>query len=185
MKTILLTIITSLMLSGCLGGGESYIGGDFEIPSTKGTFKLKDYRGKVVVLYFGYRYCPDVCPTTLSVLSNMYHSLSAEEREQVQVLFISVDTQRDSIDRLAKYIVYFQKDFIAATSTEEHIQKIASMYGVRYKIHQPKVGKKNYSVDHSTQAYVIGKDGKFVEYIAHGEGVEAIKNRIKPYLGVK
>jgi protein SCO1/2 len=157
---------------------------DFEIPSTQGIFKLKDFRGKVVVLYFGYRFCPDICPTTLNDLSRSYKAI--QDQDKVQVIFISVDPERDNLDNLKEYVGFFHKDFIGATDSPAKIRVLADLYGVKYsKFYENKKETKFYSVDHSTQSFIIGKDGSLKNIIAHGEKVELITAKLKKYLQEK
>lgn len=158
---------------------SSYIGGDFSIPSTKGEYKLKDDRGKVVLLYFGYRFCPDICPTTLSTLASVYSSLAKDHQEKVKLVFISVDSERDTIENLKEYVEFFNPKFIGATDTKKNIDKLVNIYGVKYEKHFPK-GKEAgfYTVDHSAEAFIIGKDGEIKEIIPHAEQADLTKEKI-------
>lgn len=158
------------------------IGGDFSIPSTTNTFELKEYRGKVIILYFGYLFCPDICPTTLATLGALTKQMSEVDRKKIQVLFISVDPKRDTLEKIKTYVDFFHPSFIGATDTEENIKEIAKLYAVAYEKHYPKKGGEFYSVDHSTQAFIINKDGKVAELIRHGETANQIQNKINKYI---
>lgn len=172
-----LFIFLSLFLSGCT---TSY---DFEIPSTRGTFKLKEHRGKVIVIYFGYRFCPDICPTTLNELSRAYKKL--KDPDMVEVLFVSLDPERDSLKNLKEYVSFFHKDFIGATATAEMIKSIAKQYGVKYSRFYENKNTPFYSVDHSTQSFIIGKDGDLRNIISHGESAQLITAKLNKYLKEK
>jgi protein SCO1/2 len=158
---------------------SSHLGGDFKIPSTGGEFNLVDYRNKVVILYFGYRFCPDICPTTLSTLAGIYKELTPLQQNLVQVVFISVDNERDTITNLKQYVEFFHKDFIGATDVKNNIVKLTNIYGVKYKKFYPNEKEKtHYSVDHSAEAFIIGKDGKIKDIIPHAEPFNKTKNKI-------
>lgn len=120
MKLKLEYIFTAILAAAIIMGiiftrtSTSHLGGNFAIPSTKGEYKLQQDRGKVVILYFGFRYCPDICPTMLSSLAAAYRKLSKQEQEKLSIIFISVDSKRDNITGLKEYIEFFHSDFIAA-----------------------------------------------------------------------
>lgn len=158
------------------------IGGDFSIPSTIGKFELKDYREKVVIIYFGYLFCPDICPTTLATLGALKKQLPKVEQDNLEVMFISVDPNRDTISKIKNYVEFFHPSFIGGTDTEEKIAKLARAYAVAYEKYYPKKGGTFYSVDHSTQAFIINKQGKVAELIRHGETANQIQKKINKYI---
>jgi protein SCO1/2 len=158
------------------------IGGEFSIPSTKGKFELKNYRGKVVILYFGYLFCPDICPTTLATLGALLKQMPNDDASQVQVVFISVDPKRDTLPKIKDYVEFFHPTMIGATDTEDNVAKIAKKYAVAYEKYYPKKGEAFYTVDHSTQAFLIRKDGKVGELIRHGETAMQIQEKLNKYI---
>ena len=160
------------------------MGGDFSLTSMDGRFNLESLRGKVVVLYFGYRYCPDVCPTTLTSLAAMINALPQEEQNLVKVIFISVDPKRDSIEILDEYVKFFHKDFLALTGNGREITNVAGQYGIAYKINLPNNPDEpeNYTVDHSTQALIVGKDGLLKDAIEHNEPTKMGTTKLKIYI---
>ncbi|MBT4792084.1 MAG: SCO family protein [Halobacteriovoraceae bacterium] len=163
-----------------------YLGGDFKITSTKGKYNLRQDRGKIVIVYFGYRYCPDVCPTTLSDLAFIKNKLTPPEQDLLQVIFISLDPIRDTIPVLDEYVNFFHSTFIGATSSREKLDHIANLYGVKYKIHKPKdKDQTSYTVDHSAEAFIVGKDGQLKDIIPYGEDVNISIKNIKLYMGEK
>lgn len=142
--------------------------GDFILQSANGKVALADYRGKVVVLYFGYTFCPDVCPTSLGILSLALGELTAEELDNVQPLFISVDPERDTVERLKTYAEAFHPRIIGITGSSLEIASVAQEYGVLYmKVEMPGSAL-GYAVDHSSQYYVLNRDGTFNQKINHG-----------------
>ncbi|MCB1160133.1 MAG: SCO family protein [Leptospiraceae bacterium] len=155
------------------------VGGDFGIHNGNMNFDLKTYRGKLVLLYFGYTFCPDICPTTLSIFSKALQKLKPEELQQIQTVFISVDPKRDTEEKLQKYVSFFHKSLIALTDKPEKIADIAKQYGVSYQKHFVKEGEPFYTIDHSTQSFLIGKDGKIAKFIPHGILPEKLAEEIR------
>jgi protein SCO1/2 len=176
---LLLGFVFIIMNQDRVGSTKEHLGGDFEIPSTKGIYKLKEDKGKVVILYFGYRFCPDVCPTTLSALSIIYDELKLKYPNQVKVVFISVDVERDNLKNLKNYIEYFDKSFIAGVDSKNNIDKITNIYGVKYSKFFPKEKEEGfYTVDHSAEIFIIGKDGFIKDIVPHGEENKLFINKI-------
>lgn len=192
MKSITLFILALVILVGVLFWptepehnvmtiSKSPSGGDFTLYSSEGAVKLSDLHGKVVILYFGYTWCPDICPTSLSLLSAALHELEPQELALVRPMFISVDPQRDTPSRLKDYAKYFHPSIIGITGSEEEIASVAKLYGVGYqKVVQDSAT--NYTVDHTSETYVIGKDGKLIERLAHGSPASVIVKSIRTYL---
>tara|TARA_Y100000768_G_C23991369_1_gene693787 strand:- start:7452 stop:8036 length:585 start_codon:yes stop_codon:yes gene_type:complete len=160
------------------------VGGEFTLHSKQGLFKLSDFQGKVVILYFGYRYCPDVCPTTLSSLAAMKNALPQEEQNLVKVIFVSVDPKRDSLEILDEYVKFFDKDFLALTGNEKEVALVAKQYGITYKVNSPSNPREpeNYTVDHTTQALIIGKDGLLKDTIEHNEPIQMGTTKLRIYI---
>ncbi|MBO9668104.1 MAG: SCO family protein [Bdellovibrio sp.] len=135
-------------------------GGDFEIPSTVGSYKTAEKRGKVLFLFFGFAHCPHVCPMTVSNLDRMIQSLPEASRNKVEVLFVSIDPEQDSLESLAKYLKPFKTPIVAATDTHEHLKKISSLFGARYS--RIPSGD-SFMIDHTNQVFVINSRGEWVE----------------------
>lgn len=132
---------------------------DFTLTTSTGEAKsLSDFRGQYVVLYFGYTYCPDVCPTTMNDLKQMAAELGEDRMENVQVILISVDPERDTPEQLATYTGYFHPSFIGMTGTVEEIQAVASQFGIFFERH-PGSENTNYLVDHTSAVTVIDPEG--------------------------
>lgn len=141
---------------------------DFVLQSVTGPVALSDYRGKVVVLYFGYTFCPDICPTSLGILSLALNELSAEELANVQPIFISVDPERDTVERLKTYVEAFHPGIIGVTGSSVEIAHVAQQYGVLYQKVEMPDSALGYGVDHSSMYYVINRDGSLNQRINHG-----------------
>ncbi len=147
---------------------EAPPGGDFTLQSADGPVSLKDLRGKVVLLYFGYTKCPDVCPTSLSFMTQALNEMTDEELEKVQSLFISVDPKRDTVESLKEYVSYFHSNFIGITGTEQEAADVAALYGAKYYEVELKGSAFGYSVNHSSVIYLITPDGELRFIFPHG-----------------
>ncbi|MEH6445594.1 MAG: SCO family protein [Oceanospirillaceae bacterium] len=145
------------------------LGGDFSIPTADGVFNLQDYRNKVVVLYFGYASCPDVCPTALALLGNALKKLPPSSSTQIQPVFISLDPERDTLDKIALYGKYFYPSMISGTDEEKVIDKIVRQYGAFYSYSIQDDSAIGYSVDHTSRLYLIDKKGVLVDTIQHND----------------
>ena len=158
-------IICSLVLAACDGAprfkstditGAEY-GRSLELKDTSGRLRhLEDFRGKAVVLSFGFTHCPDVCPTTLADLAGVMKSLGADA-DRVQVLFVTVDPERDTPEALAKYVGAFDPRFIALHGDLAATQRVAKEFKIYFE--KRKQGE-SYTIDHSAQSYVIDAQGR-------------------------
>jgi protein SCO1/2 len=156
-------------------------GGDFTLAGPAGPVALADYRGKVVVLYFGYTYCPDVCVMSLSLIAQGLAALDEAALQKVQGIFISVDPERDTPERLADYVPFFHPRLIGATGTAEQVATVARMYGSRYRKH-PKAADGTYAVDHSSVTYIVAPDGTLLDMLEHATPPEKITAAINKAL---
>ncbi|MCA9981819.1 MAG: SCO family protein [Anaerolineales bacterium] len=129
---------------------------DFTLVSADGPVNLSDYEGKYIYLYFGYTFCPDVCPATMNELAKMTEQLGADA-ENVQVIMITVDPARDTAELLRDYMAFFDPSFIGLTGTEEEIAAVANTYGVFYEAHEGSA-ESGYLVDHSTRTYLFSPE---------------------------
>lgn len=134
-------------------------GGDFTLQSAGGPVALQDFRGKLVLVYFGYTYCPDICPTALAATAEGLKLLTPEELARVAVIFISVDPERDTPERLKEYTAYFHPEMLGVTGSAEEIAAVAKAFGAGY-IRQPARPDGSYAVDHTTRTYAVAPDGK-------------------------
>lgn len=135
------------------------VGGDFELSRAGGKrVRLQDYRGRVVLLFFGYTYCPDVCPTSLYTLKVAIDDLG-QAADQVQVIMITVDPERDSPDHLQQYAHYFHPQFLGLGGTTDEIEKAARQYHV-YHENGKSLSGGGYLVNHSAYLYLLDKQGK-------------------------
>lgn len=157
-------------------------GGDFRLQSVDGPVALSDFRERVVLLYFGYTACPDICPTNLAIIGYALKQLSPAERQQVQVLFVSVDPARDDLERLAEYAAYFDSGILGITGSPAAVAEAAARYGAAYRRTEAADSAMGYLVDHSAFTYVIDQDGELVDTLPHATPAEAIIARLRELL---
>lgn len=140
----------------------------------------KDLKGKVVLVYFGYTYCPDVCPTTMAELALMKSMLNEQQQEQVQVLMISVDPHRDTPERLEQYLDAFGAGALGLTGTEREIADIAKRYRVAYQIEKPKNpnNPELYDVMHAEGIYVFDQSGRASFLASNSHDIESMRDRV-------
>ncbi|MBK9927186.1 MAG: SCO family protein [Anaerolineales bacterium] len=147
--------------------GEPYpVAPEFTLVQENGTsLQLSAMRGKIVILFFGYTSCPDVCPTTLAELNQALGLLSKDDAEQVQVVFVTVDPQRDTPQRVQEYVNHFNSSFIGLSGTEDELSKTWKAYGVfREVVDSPSAA--GYLVNHTARTTTIDRDGHMrVSYI--------------------
>ncbi|WP_018139782.1 MULTISPECIES: SCO family protein [unclassified Thioalkalivibrio] len=144
-------------------------GGPIELPVATHAerFDLGDYTDQYVWLYFGYTSCPDACPTSLGWIGGALNRLPEELQGQVNGVFISVDPERDTEDRLADYVAHFHADIHAATGSEEDLKPAAKRYGVFYERRATDSAMGDI-IDHSSSTYLIGPEGDLLEIHPHG-----------------
>jgi protein SCO1 len=132
---------------------------DFTLMTSTGEpMSLSDFGDKEVMLYFGYTFCPDVCPTTLNDLAVMMEELGPKRAEKVQVIMVSVDPERDTVEQLATYMPYFHPSFLGMTGSLEDIQTIASQFGIFFE-RQEGDTQAGYLVDHTAVVTLVDRDG--------------------------
>ena len=121
-------------------------------------FRLDDQRGKIVLLFFGYTSCPDVCPTTMGEMKQVVDALG-KSGDSVQVVFISVDPDRDTPEKMQAYADHFNKNFIGLSGSMEELQKIWDAYGIYREANQTDASAMGYIVDHTARVTLVDADG--------------------------
>lgn len=158
------------------------IGGDFRLTDHQGeTFDLKQQRGKVVVMFFGYTWCPMICPESLAHMARVLRELE-DKADQVKVVFISVDPERDTVEKLSQYVPYFNSQLVGLTGTVAEVKQVANAYHARFTLQKTNPDDKLYTVDHSADIYVLGRDGKVAGIIPYGMPVQHILKVISSVL---
>jgi protein SCO1/2 len=187
---LLFVICCSQSVAGEIGAHPSGIrslkvsprGGDFTLESSRGPVSTVEFRGKVIMLYFGYTRCPDVCPTSFSVMAQTLNELDKKELERVVGLFVSVDPERDTVDRLAEYVSYFHPNFIGLTGTQSAVADAAGAYGVQYGFTDASDSAMGYIVNHSAAIYLIDRQGKLRFAFPHETPPETLLGAIRMLL---
>ena len=196
MQKLLLPLIVLAVILGVVVGNQYFSksenagksgvyvdppGGNFTLDSNQGKVSLSDYDGKVRMLYFGYTFCPDVCPGSLQRIGAAFKKLTPEELEKVQGMLISVDPERDTLQKLEDYTKYFHPQIVGVTGTKEQIDEVAKRYDVKYRKAEGS-SPESYLVDHTGYIFVLDKKGKIRDYLPHavqiGRAVEVIRKLI-------
>ena len=154
---------------------------DFTLKDQDGKdFHLKDHRGKVILLFFGYISCPDICPVTLSKLSRAYHLLG-NKAENILTVFVSIDPQRDTPEKMKEYLKYFKLKIVGLTGTKAEIDKVVDAYKASYqKVETDSAA--GYLVDHSDLVYLIDGQGRVVDLIHFDDEASKVAELIKKNL---
>ena len=164
-------------------GLERYeIGGEFELTNQRGErMRLSDLKGQALVMFFGYTFCPDVCPATLARMREVRAALAPEDAARFTGVLISVDPARDTPERIGQYVEFFDPAFVGMTGTEDEIEDIARRYGAQFMIPdgQPEDG---YLVNHSSIAYLIDPSGHVRALYYGDEPVDAVAANVREVL---
>ena len=131
---------------------------EFELARSSGSFRLADTRGNIVLLFFGYTSCPDICPTTMSELKTALERIGEENAENVKVIFVTVDPERDTPERVQEYVNHFDPDFIGLSGSEAELAPIWNKYGVYREIVEG-TSAAGYLVNHTARVTMIDQDG--------------------------
>lgn len=144
---------------------------------------LADFKGKVVVVFFGFTHCPDVCPTTMAEMAGVMQQLGSQA-DKVQVLFITLDPERDTQQLLAQYVPAFHPGFLGLVGDKAATEKVAKEFRVFYqKVPGKEAG--SYTMDHTAGSYVFDPQGRIRLFIRHGQGIEPIVHDLKILLAGK
>lgn len=201
-RWIILILVSLLALVGCGKVGSSgvtptpaYVGQlrgavfdppraltDFAFPSTNGgEFRLSDYRGQIVLIYFGYLTCPDFCPTTLTELQQIYRRLE-NPADHVKVVFVSVDPDRDTLEHMTSYVHAFHQDFIGLRGEGDALTQIMSQFGVVAEKRQLADSPLSYLIDHTASIFLIAPDGRLEAQYLYGTDYRDILHDVEAVL---
>ena len=189
MRTLVAALLL-LALAACSPDGPKFkssdvtgssFGREFALQDASGkTRTLADFRGKAVVVFFGYTQCPDVCPTTLSTLAETM-KLLGPDADRVQVVFITIDPERDTPAMLGEYVPAFDKRFIGLAGDAAATERVAKEFKVIYQ-KQPGPTPTTYSMDHSAGVFVFDPQGRLRLYARHGQGPDAYAHDLRELL---
>lgn len=163
---------------GAQSSGKALVGGPFTLTSQDGK-KVSDteFRGRYMLVAFGYTYCPDVCPAELQIMSSALDQLGAEA-DEIQPIFITIDPERDTTAVLKDYMGNFHPRFVGLTGTAEEIAAAARAYRVYYAKAKDS-GTTDYLMDHSSIIYLMGKDGQFLKHFPYGTDAKTMADGIR------
>jgi protein SCO1/2 len=155
-------------------GGQPAIGGPFTLVDQNGrTVTNETLKGKPTLIYFGYTFCPDVCPTSLLLMETAIDKLGPDAAKKVNLVFITIDPERDTQKLIKDYVGNFGPTFIGLTGTPEHVAAAARAYRVYFQKVPGKDGAP-YLMDHSSIVYLLDRNGRFVTHFTHEAKAEAI-----------
>lgn len=182
-------IVVAIIVAGCsqealkfnnvdITGSKAF-GRDFSLIDHHGKQRhLGDFKGKLVVIFFGYTQCPDVCPSTMNEMQGVME-LMGKDADRLQVIFITVDPERDTLDLLAQYVPAFDKRFLGMRpDTVESLQKVTKDFRVFYS-KVPGKSPGNYTIDHTAGSYVFDPDGQLRLFLKHQQGPQLIAEDLK------
>jgi protein SCO1/2 len=164
--------------------GEALIGGPFTLVDQSGqTVTEADFHGRAMLIYFGYTYCPDVCPFSLQIMAAALDQLDAEDRARIQPMLITIDPERDTVEQLAQYVTSpaFPTGLVGLTGTPEQIAEVTRVYRVAFRRSEGEA-EDDYLMDHSSILYLMDSQGRFVDVFAHGSDPQTIATRLQEFL---
>ncbi|MDX8389156.1 MAG: SCO family protein [Mariprofundaceae bacterium] len=155
---------------------------NFTLQSASGSVSFADYQGKVVLVFFGYTHCPDICPATMSNAGEALNILTPEERDHTQVLFITVDPDRDSAEYLSEYVAYFHPNMLGLTGTKDAIRKAAKIFMVEFFSEDKTEKNTDYTMIHSSRLFLVDSQGKIADIMSHHTTPDDIASSIRRHL---
>lgn len=165
--------------------GTALVGGPFELVDQTGQSRSdQDFRGGYMLIFFGYTFCPDICPTTLSDVTqalNILADMAPEKAARVTPIFVTVDPERDTVEALAEYAGYFHPRLVTLTGTREQVDKAIKAYRV-YAQKTEDEGDGNYLIDHSSMIYLMGPDGNYLTFLRHGKTPEELAEKLNKWV---
>lgn len=198
-RPLLLVIVGGFLLGALIGAGililntdmqgnrvttsgKALVGGPFELVGKDGKIVTdQDFRGRHMLVFFGYTHCPDICPAELQVMSVALDGLGSDA-DKVVPIFITLDPERDTPEAVNAYVENFGSNFIGLSGSPEAIAKVAKAYRVSYQKFQDDKTGDNYSVDHSALLYLMGPDGEYITHIPYGTPASKMTETLRRYL---
>ena len=155
---------------------------DFSLTSSEGKVSLSDLKGQVVLIFFGFTACPDVCPISLSTISQVFNKLKKEELVRAKALFITLDPKRDKVELMKEYTSFFHDNIIGLTGQPSKISEIAQLYGVKYKKKTLESSALGYVINHTADIFLIDSFGMLIEQYPHDVDAEVLVRKIRNLL---
>ncbi|HJS30541.1 MAG TPA: SCO family protein [Alphaproteobacteria bacterium] len=164
------------------GIGTALIGGPFALTDQNGERREdKEFRGKLMLVFFGYTYCPDICPLSLQLVSDVLDALGTDAAK-IAPIFITVDPRRDTAPALKSYLANFSPQIVGLTGSEEAIAAVAKAYRAYFKLNGDPAKDEGYLVDHTTLIYVMDRQGRLLTQFTHETPPERVTAALTPYL---
>ena len=162
--------------------GTALIGGPFSLVGEGGkTVTDQNFRGRYMLVFFGFTHCPDICPAELQVMSQALDRLGAKA-DKVVPIFITLDPERDTPETVAKYVQSFGPNFVGLSGSPETVAAAAKAYRVAYTKVENKDSREDHTIDHSALAYLMGPDGKYLAHFPYGTDPEKMAEKLSQYL---
>lgn len=163
--------------------GKALIGGPFTLTDHTGErVSEKDFRGQYKLVFFGFTNCPDICPTELTVMTNALNRLGEGQAKKVTPIFISIDPERDSVEKMASYVSNFHERLVGLTGSPAEIAEVAKAYRVYYSQVKNESSSAGYTVDHSSNVYLMGPEGDYIDHFSFGTPAEKMAEGITKHL---
>lgn len=155
---------------------------DFVLISAKGEYRLSDQKGKLALIFFGYTSCPDVCPASLADMKRVVAEIPGWE-DQIEVVFITVDPERDTPEKLNMYVSLFDDGFVGLTGTEEELTPVWSSYGVVREVDRETESMAGYLINHTARIYLVDREGRLLLTYGFGTPPDEIRADVDYLLG--
>ncbi len=159
----------------------AHIGGNFILTDHQGqAFTERDMLGSYALIFFGYTSCPDICPTSLMILSQTFKDIDPTVKKQLVPYFISVDPERDTPDKLKSYVSFFTPELVGLTGTKDMIRRVADQFRAKYEKvddQPPRAG--SYTIDHTASLFLMGPDGRYITKFANGIAPDELKRQLQ------
>lgn len=166
------------------GRGVALIGGPFALVDQNGQARTeKDFADRYMLIYFGYTFCPDVCPTALQVMSQALDRLDPKVAAKIVPIFITIDPGRDTAAQLASYVGNFHPRLVGLTGTPEQVAAAARAYRVYYAKSKDNAGAADYLMDHSSVVFLMGPGGTYLTHFTHSTPPDKMAESISGYAG--
>lgn len=170
----------SVRLMNELMSGKGQVGGPFTLFDQTGKKRsLAEFKGKVVLIYFGYMFCPDICPIDLSNLAGLLKRLG-KDSAQVQTIFITLDPARDTPELMGKYVQHFDKRILGLRGTEQQTKQVATQYKTFYE--KVSLNGNQYVIDHTAFIYILNRAGKYLAFFPPGTSPERMEVMVREAL---
>ena len=188
---LLVALVTVIVLGSCGSSTPSFRGStleesvpvpDFVLTDQEGQpYRIGDRQGKVVLLFFGYTSCPDVCPTTLATWRRV-HEMLGDDAGSVEFAFVTVDPERDTTERLGLHVHVFNPDFVGLTGTQQELESVYEIFDVFYEVDESSESALGYLVNHTATTFVVDPEGKWRLRLTYGTPAEDIVHDIQQLL---